>query len=92
MGADLGPMLWRLAGLRSRLFETERYVLAGTLRALERQPSMAATNKCLAQSNKSRHARKTTKKHAGDRDSIAAGAAVDATFVKLFIGLMRAAH
>jgi hypothetical protein len=33
-------MLWRLAGLRSRLFETERYLLAETLRdvadALER--------------------------------------------------------
>jgi hypothetical protein len=30
--ADIGPLLWRLAGLRSRLFETERHVLAGTLR------------------------------------------------------------
>ena len=30
--ADIGPLLWRLAGLRSRLFETERYVLVGTLR------------------------------------------------------------
>jgi hypothetical protein len=30
--AEIGPSLWRLAGLRSRLFETERYVLAGTLR------------------------------------------------------------
>ena len=30
--AEIGPMLWRLAGLRSRLFETERYLLAETLR------------------------------------------------------------
>jgi hypothetical protein len=29
---EVGPMLWRLAALRSRLFETERYVLAGMLR------------------------------------------------------------
>jgi hypothetical protein len=29
---ETGAMLWRLAGLRSRLFQTERHVLAGTLR------------------------------------------------------------
>jgi hypothetical protein len=29
---EIGPMLWRLAGLRSILYETERYILAGTLR------------------------------------------------------------
>jgi hypothetical protein len=29
--AEIAPLLWRLAALR-RLFETERYVLAGTLR------------------------------------------------------------
>jgi hypothetical protein len=30
--AEIGPLLWRLAGLRSILYETERYVLAETLR------------------------------------------------------------
>jgi hypothetical protein len=30
--AEIGPMLWRLAGLRSILCETERYILAETLR------------------------------------------------------------
>jgi len=30
--AEIGPMLWRLAGLRSILFETERDILARTLR------------------------------------------------------------
>jgi hypothetical protein len=30
--AEIGPMLWKLAALRSLLFETERYILAGTLR------------------------------------------------------------
>ena len=30
--AEIGPLLWRLAGLRSILYETERIVLAGTLR------------------------------------------------------------
>jgi len=38
--AEIGPLLWRWAGLRSRLVETERYLLAETLRdvadALER--------------------------------------------------------
>jgi hypothetical protein len=38
--AEIGPMLWRLAGLRSPLFESERYLLAEILRdvadALER--------------------------------------------------------
>jgi hypothetical protein len=29
---EIGPLLWRLAGLRSILYETERYILAGTLR------------------------------------------------------------
>jgi hypothetical protein len=29
---EIGPLLWRLVGLRSILFETERYILAGTLR------------------------------------------------------------
>jgi hypothetical protein len=29
---EIGPMLWRLTALRSILYETERYVLAGTLR------------------------------------------------------------
>jgi hypothetical protein len=30
--AEIGPLLWRLAELRSRLLETQRYVLPGTLR------------------------------------------------------------
>jgi hypothetical protein len=29
---EIGPLLWRLVGLRSILYETERYILAGTLR------------------------------------------------------------
>jgi hypothetical protein len=29
---EIEPMLWRLAALRSILYETERYILAGTLR------------------------------------------------------------
>jgi hypothetical protein len=29
--AEIGPMLWRLAGLRSILYERERYILAETL-------------------------------------------------------------
>jgi hypothetical protein len=29
---EIGPLLWRLAALRSRLFETEPYLLAETLR------------------------------------------------------------
>jgi hypothetical protein len=30
---EIGPMLWRLTALRSILYETERYVLAGTFAA-----------------------------------------------------------
>jgi hypothetical protein len=30
--AEIGPLLWRLVGLRSLLYETERYILARTLR------------------------------------------------------------